>query len=74
MVNVKIRGLREAYVGFEVEAGKSYFLQSSINKISSQRTVSGMDVLTFVDYEPGLQEIRDCQPSSDIPADQRSVH
>ena len=34
MVNVKIRGLREAYVRFEVEGGKSYFLRSSINKIS----------------------------------------
>jgi hypothetical protein len=73
-VNVKIRGLREAYVRFEVEAGKSYFLKSSINKISSHPTASGIDALTFADHETGLQEIRDCQPSSDIPADQRSVH
>ncbi len=73
-VNVKIRGLREAYVRFEVEAGKSYFLKSSINTISSHPAASGIDVLTFVDHETGLQEIGDCQPSSDIPTDQRSAH
>jgi hypothetical protein len=73
IVNVKIVGLREAYVRFEVEAGKSYFLKSSIHTISSQPTAGGIDVLTFVDHETGLQEIRDCQPSSDKPADQRET-
>lgn len=33
IVNVKILGLREAYVRFEVEAVKSYFLKSSISKV-----------------------------------------
>jgi hypothetical protein len=69
IVNVKIRGLREAYVRFEVEAGKSYFLKSSINKISSQPMASGIDVLTFMDHETGAQEVRDCRLSTDIPTD-----
>src|SRR5689334_15828143 len=38
ILNVKIRGLREAYLRFEVEEGKSYFLRSSINRISSGLT------------------------------------
>jgi hypothetical protein len=70
---VKILGLREAYVRFEVEAGKSYFLKSSINKIFIPSTARGIDVLTFMDHETGLQQIRDCKLSSDIPANQSSV-
>ena len=73
-VNVKIVGLREAYVRFAVEAGKSYFVKSSIQNISSQPTASGVDVLAFVDRETGLHELRNCQLQSDIPADQRGVH
>jgi hypothetical protein len=65
IVNVKIRGLREAYMRFEVGAGKSYFLKSAINKISSQSTATGIDVLTVMEPETGLQEIRNCQLSSD---------
>jgi hypothetical protein len=73
-VNVKIVGLREAYMRFEVEAGKSYFVKSSINKMSSQSTATGIDVLAFMDRETSLQEIRSCQLQSDIPADQRGAH
>jgi hypothetical protein len=71
IVNVKIAGLREAYVRFEVEAGKSYFLKSSINKIPS---ASGIDVIAITDPETGLQEIRNCHLSSDTPANQSNVH
>jgi hypothetical protein len=73
-VNVKIVGLREAYVRLEVEAGKSYFLKSSIHNISSLPTASGVDVLALMDRETSLQEIRNCQLQSDIPADQRGAH
>jgi len=70
IVNVRIRGLRQAYVYFEAEAGKSYFLKSSINKISSKSTEAGIDVLVFdvlvfMEPETGLQEIRNCQLSLD---------
>jgi hypothetical protein len=68
IVNVKIRGLREAYMNFEVEGGKSYFLSSSINKISSGSTATGIDVLSFMDEETGLQKITNCQLSSDTSA------
>jgi hypothetical protein len=68
IMNVKIRGLREAYMRFEVKAGKSYFLKSSINKIGSQSTATSIDVLTFMEPEPGLQDIRNCQLSSDTSA------
>jgi hypothetical protein len=73
-VNVKIVGLREAYMRFEVEAGKSYFVKSSINKISSQSTATAIDVLAFMDRETSLQVIRNCKLQSDIPADQRGAH
>ena len=63
-VNVKIVGLREAYMRFEVETGKSYFLKSSINKISSGSTATGIDVLRLMDDEMGLQEITSCQLSA----------
>jgi hypothetical protein len=68
IVNVKIRGLREAYVRFKVEAGKLYFLKSSINKIGSQSTATGIDVLTLMEPETGLQEITNCQLSSNSSA------
>lgn len=68
IMNVKIVGLREAYMRFEVGAGKSYFLKSSINKIGSQSTATGIDVLTFMEPDTGLQEIRNCQLSSDTSA------
>ena len=68
IVNVKIRGLREAYMSFEVEGGKSYLLRSSINKISSGSTATGIDVLSFMDDETGLHDIRNCQPPSDTAA------
>jgi hypothetical protein len=68
IVNVKIVGLREAYMRFEVGAGKSYFLKSSINKILTPSTAIGIDVLTFMEPETGLQEIRNCQLSSDTSA------
>jgi hypothetical protein len=68
IVNLKIRGLREAYVRFEVEAGKSYFLKSSISEISTSSAASGIDVVTFMEPEAGLQEIRNCQLSSDTSA------
>jgi hypothetical protein len=64
MVNVKIRGLREAYMRFEVEGGKSYFLKSSVKKISSGSAATGIDVLSFMDDETGLQEITSCQLSA----------
>ena len=73
-VNVKIVGLREAYMRFEVEAGKSYFVKSSTNKISSHSTATGIDVLAFMDRETSLREIRNCQLQSDIPTDQRGAH
>jgi hypothetical protein len=73
-VNVKIVGLREAYVRLEVEAGKSYFLKSSIHNIASLPTASGVDVLALMDRETSLQEIRNCQLQSDISADQRGAH
>ena len=68
VLNVKIRGLREAYVSFEVEGGKSYLLRSSVNKISSGSAATGIDVLSFMDDETGLQDLRNCQPSSDTAA------
>jgi hypothetical protein len=73
-VNVKIVGLREAYMRFEVEAGKSYFVKSSTNKISSESTATGIDVLAFMDTETSMHEIRNCQLQSDISADQRGAH
>jgi hypothetical protein len=63
-VNVKIVGLREAYMRFEVEGGKSYFLKSSVKKISSGSTATGIDVLSFMDDETGSQEITSCQLSA----------
>jgi hypothetical protein len=57
-VNVKIVGLREAYMRLEVEAGKSYFVKSSTNKISSQSSATGIDVLAVMGRETSLQEIR----------------
>jgi hypothetical protein len=63
-VNVKIVGLREAYMRFEVEGGKSYFLKSSVKKISSGSAATGIDVLSFMDHETGLQEITNCQLSA----------
>ena len=63
-VNVKIVGLREAYMRFEVEGGKSYFLKSSVNTISSGSTATGIDVLSFMDHETGLEEITSCQLSA----------
>jgi|SRR5688572_1353979 hypothetical protein len=68
ILNVKIRGMREAYMSFEVEGGKSYLLRSSINKISSGSTATGIDVLSFLDDETGLPDIRNCQPPSDTAA------
>ena len=68
ILNVKIRGLREAYVSFEVEGGKSYLLRSSVNKISSGSAATGIDVLSFMDDETGLQDLRNCQPPSDTAA------
>ena len=68
VLNVKIRGLREAYVSFEVEGGKSYLLRSSVNKISSGSAATGIDVLSFMDDETGLHDIRNCQPPSDTAA------
>ena len=68
ILNVKIRGLREAYVSFEVEGGKSYLLRSSVNKISSGSAATGIDVLSFMDDETGLHDIRNCQPPSDTAA------
>jgi hypothetical protein len=60
-------------VRFEVEAGKAYFLKSSINKILTP-SASGIDVIALTDLETGLQEIRNCRLSSDTPANQSSVH
>ena len=68
IVNVKIAGQREAHMRFEVEAGKSYFLKSSVNKISSQSTATDIDVLTLMEPETGLQEIRNWQLSSNSTA------
>src|SRR5687768_8660947 len=68
IVNVKIRGLREAYMSFEVESGKSYLLKSSINKVSSGSTATGIDVLSFMDDETALPDISNCQPPSDTAA------
>jgi hypothetical protein len=73
LVTVRIRGLRQAYIRFKAEVGKSYFLKSSINKISSKSTATGIevlvfDVLVFMEPETGLQEIRHCRLSSDTSA------
>jgi hypothetical protein len=70
IVSVRIRGLRQAYVRFQAEVGKLYFLKSSINKISSKSTATGIDVLAFdvlvfMEPETGLQEIRNCKLSLD---------
>jgi hypothetical protein len=73
-VNVKIVGLREAYMRFEVEAGKSYFVKSSTNKISSQSSATGIDVLAVMGRETSLQEIRNCQLQPDISPHQRGAH
>ncbi len=64
IVNVKIRGLREAYMSLQAEGGKSYLLKSSINQISSGPTATGIDVVGFVNDETGLQETTKCQLSS----------
>ena len=64
MVNLKIRGLRETYMRFAVEGGKSYFLRSSIHKISSGSTAIAIDLLSFMDDETGSQEITNCQLSA----------
>ena len=50
---------------FKVEGGKSYFLRSSINKISSGSAPTGIDVLIVMEPETGFREIRSCQLSSD---------
>jgi hypothetical protein len=68
MVNAKIAGRREAHMRFEVEAGKSYFLKSSVNKMSSYSTATDIDVLTLKEPEIGLQEIKNCQLSSNSSA------
>jgi hypothetical protein len=73
-VNVKIVGLREAYMRLEVEAGKSYFVKSSTNKISSQSSATGIDVLAVMGRETSLQEIRNCQLQPDISPHQRGAH
>lgn len=70
IVNLKIRGLREAYVRFEVEAGKSYILKSSIKEIATPSTAIDLDVLTLMDDKTGLDEIKDCKLSFDTPPNQ----
>jgi hypothetical protein len=66
MVNVKLLGLREAYLRFEVGAGKSYFVKTSLKETLSPFKKDGIDVITLMDDQTGLQEIRGCKLSSDI--------
>ena len=73
LVTVRTRGLRQAYMRFNAAVGKSYFLKSSINTLSSKSTVTdidvlSLDVLAFMEPETGLREIRNCQLSSDTSA------